>query len=165
MPFLIPQETLAYWKRRPAVPVTDLDIAMLEARMGKKAPAAYTEFMKTYGPVSFDDDLNCRFDFVIEAAGQSERASNAISFVKAPEKALRYYDGLQKDPKLSFPKHLLLFAMDYGQGELLIEFGPGSGRVFFWDFDRHDWETGTTHIRFVAANLFDFINGLRPFDA
>ena len=165
MPFAIPPATLAYWQRKAVEPVSDADLRSVEARLGLPAPAAYVEFMKTYGPVPFDDDIDCRFDYRLDGAGQQVRRSQVISFIKSPAQALRYYDGLQADKRLSLPPQLLPFAMDYGQGELLIEFGPSAGRIFYWDFDAHDWESGATRLGFVADDLYQFIANLRPFDA
>jgi hypothetical protein len=165
MPFAIPPATLAYWQRQHVQPVTDEDLRSLEVRLGQPAPAAYVEFMKTYGPVPFDDEIDCRFDHSLEGVGQRVVRSQVVSFVKSPAQALRYYEGLQADRRLDIPAHWLPFAMDYGQGELLIEFGASAGRVFYWDFDAHDWEGGVTNLGFVAEDLYQFMAHLRPFDA
>lgn len=120
--------------------------------------------MKTYGNVEFSDDINSRFAYAYQELDRIERRSQAISFIKSPERALRYYEGLQNDPQLDLPPYLLPFGMDYGQGELLIEFGQPTERVFYWDFDAHDWETGVTRLGFVANDMYEFINNLQPFD-
>jgi hypothetical protein len=54
--------------------------------------------------------------------------------------------------------------MDLGQGELLIEFGRPSERIFYWNFDTHDWQSGATRLGFVAKDTYDFINSLEPYD-
>lgn len=164
MVFIVPSETLAYWMKRGPARATDGDIAMLETCLGLKAPPSYVDFMKTYGCVEFDFDVDCRFDYVYEDTPQPDRRSKAISFIKSAEKAIRYYEGLQKDEQIGLPPHLLPFAMDRGQGELLIEFGQPTERVFYWDFDAHDWESGVTRIGLVADTMYDFINNLRPYD-
>lgn len=164
MSFQIPPETLAYWQRTGMEPVSDADIALLEQRLGGKAPASYADFMKTYGSVEFAFRIKNGFDYVYRMDDRTEQRSEAISFIKSPEQALKYYDGLRKDPKINMPEHLLPFAMDYGQGELLIEFGQPTERVYYWSFDNHDWETGTTRLGFVADSFTDFINGLKKFD-
>lgn len=163
MPFTLPPETLAYWSAAPTIKATDADIAVLEARVGGKAPASYVEFMKTYGDVEFDFEINNAFDYVYATADRTERRTQAISFIKSPEQALRYYDGLQKDPKITLEKHLLPFGMDYGQGEILIEFGRATQRIFYWDFSSHDWESGPTRLGFVADDMYAFINNLKPY--
>ncbi len=104
------------------------------------------------------------FDYEYRYPDRIETRSEAIAFIERPQVALEYYQGLQKDPGVSMPPNLLPFAMNYGQGELLIEFGGSTERVFFWDFDSHDWERGSARLGFVADNLYDFINNLRPFD-
>jgi len=164
MLFSPPPETLAYWKQRPATPATAADIAMLEARLGLKAPPSYVEFMTTYGNVEFDDEINSRFEYVYESGGQLERRSQLIAFIKSPQKAIRYWEGLQSDQRVSIPAHLLPFGMDYGQGELLIEFGQPTGRVYYWDFDTQNWDSGTTRIAFVANDLVEFIDTLKPYE-
>ena len=164
MPFHPPVETLEYWQGSTPTQATDADIAMLEARLEGKAPASYVEFMKTYGNVEFDDEINSRFEYAYDLPERTEVRSQAISFIKAPQKAIQYYDGIQEDSNLHIPNHLLPFAMDYGQGELLIEFGQTTERIFYWDFDAHDWESGVTRLGFVSNDMYDFINNLAPFD-
>jgi len=77
---------------------------------------------------------------------------------------IKYYLGLQEDSKVELPAFLVPFGMDDGQEELLIEFGQETKRIYFWDFDAHDWETGETRIAFVADDFYQFINSLEPFD-
>lgn len=164
MPFSPPPATLAYWQQRPGTAATPADVAMLEARLGLKAPASYVEFMTTFGNVEFDDEINSRFEYVYEGGAGRERRSQLISFIKSPQKAIRYWEGLQSDPKIHLPAHLVPFGMDYGQGELLIEFGQPTERIYYWDFDTHDWESGVTRIGFVVDDLVEFINTLKPYE-
>jgi hypothetical protein len=142
-------------------PATDADIARLEARLGGKAPAGYVEFMKTYGRVEFDFDIDCQFTYVYD---DGRRETQVIGHIKRPERALRYYEGLQNDDEVSLPPHMLTFAMDRSQGELLIEFGQSTQRIYYWDFDNHDWGSGITRIGFVASDMYDFIHDLKPYD-
>lgn len=162
MPFSPPQETLDFWKRRGAEPATNADIASVEQRLQLKAPQSYVDFMKTFGNVKFNDEIDSRFECVYEEPDRTEKRSQYISFIKSPEQALRYYEGLQKDEKLNLPPYLFPFGMDYGQGELLIEFGQPTERVYYWDFDNHDWESGVTRLGFVANDMYEFINNLKP---
>lgn len=164
MLFHPPRETLEYWRKIGATLATDTDIALLEAHLGGKAPTSYVEFMKTYGSVQFDFEISSRFEYFYNYPGRTEVRSEAISFIKSPKKAMQYYDGLQNDPEVHLPKYLLPFAMDYGQGELLIEFGQTTERIFYWDFDAHDWESGNTRLGFVSDTMYDFINNLMPFE-
>lgn len=161
MPFSPPHATLEYWHRTGLRPVTDSDIAMLEERLGGKAPPSYVEFMKTFGSVEFDSEIDCQFDYVYGEAEREERRNQVVGHIKRPERALRYYENWQKDAQVSLPPHLLPFAQDLGQGELLIEFGQSTERVFYWDFDAHNWKDGVTRLGFVADNLYDFIHGLK----
>jgi hypothetical protein len=162
MPFTPPPKTLDYWRRTGMRPVTDADITMLESRLGGKAPPSYVEFMKTFGRVEFSSDIDCQFDYVYEDADREERRNRVVGHIRRPERALRYYEGWQKDAEVSLPPHLLPFAQDLGQGELLIEFGQPTERVFYWNFDAHDWGSGVTRLGFVAKDLYDFINNLKP---
>lgn len=165
MPFQPPAETLAYWRNSNPKLASDADIALLEGRLGGKAPTSYVAFIETYGDVEFSTvDTSNMFEYVYQEPDRTERRKEAIAFIKAPERALQYYEGLQKDPKVNLPPNLLPFGMDYGQGELLIEFGQPTERVFYWDFDAHDWETGVTRLGFVANDMYEFINNLQPFD-
>lgn len=159
MSFNPSSKTLAYWRKSKPIPATETDIALLEARLGGKAPASYVQFMKTYGNVEFDTDIDSRFEYTY-VADRTEQQSQWISFIKSPQNALLYYEGLQKDPKTGLPEYLLPFGMDYGQGELLIEFGQPTERIFYWDFDRHDWECGAARLAFVADDFFRFVNSL-----
>jgi hypothetical protein len=161
MPFHPTDETLAFWRAADPEPVTDDDIALMERHLGLSAPAAYAEFLKTYGAVEFDDDIPCAFDVVYPLPDGEERRTAAIAFFKDPKTALRYHDGLQQDPDVDIPPHLLPFAMDDGQSELLIEFGRPTQRIFFWDFDAHDWDSGETRLGFVADDLYQFIANLK----
>jgi hypothetical protein len=163
MPFTPPPATLDHWRRTGLKPVADAEIALLEQRLGGKAPASYVEFMKTFGGVAFDLDTECCFSYVYEHAGREERQTKALGFIKSPEKALRYYEGLQQDDEVSLPSHLLPFAMDRSQGELLIEFGRPTERIFYWDSDSHDWGSGVTNLAFVANDLYELIDNLKPF--
>jgi hypothetical protein len=164
MPFRVPHATLEYWRRTGMTPVTDDQIAALEKRLGGKAPPSYVEFMKTFGSLQFEFDIDCQFTYVYEDANPPERHTEVIGHIKKPERALRYYEGWQSDDEVSLPPHLLPFAMDLGQGELLIEFGRPTERIYYWDFDTHDWGSGVTRIGFVANDMYDFINGLKPYD-
>ena len=47
---------------------------------------------------------------------------------------------------------------------MLIEFGLPTRSVFYWDFKEHDREGGATRIGFVADDMYNFINHLKPFD-
>jgi hypothetical protein len=67
-----------------------------------------------------------------------------------------------KAPPSYLPRHLLPFANDLSEGELLIEFGLSTERIYYWDFDRHDWGSGITRIGFVANDMYEFVNGLKP---
>jgi hypothetical protein len=165
MPFSPSPETLAAWKKSNPRPASDAEIAALEQRLGGKAPPSYVEFMKRYGNVEFSDEIECRFEYVYQKRDRSERRSKAVSFIKSPDKALQYYDGLQKDPDVRVPSHLLPFAMDYGQGELLIEFGQPTERIFYLDFDPPPSDGEETLLGFVANDMHDFINNLKPFDS
>lgn len=164
MPFNPSPETLACWKSKGSTLATDADIAKLEARLGLRAPASYVEFVKTYGDVEFSFDVNCQFEYTYETRDRVERRTEAVSFIKSTSQAIEYYNGFQRDDKIGIPANLLPFAMDHGQGELLIEFGQAGERIFYWDFDAHDWESGITRIGFVANDMYDFINNLKPFD-
>lgn len=162
MPFTPPPATLEYWRRTGMNPITDADIAALENRLGRKAPASYVEFMKTFGSLEFSSDIDCEFTYVYEDAGRQDRRTQVVGHIKRPERALRYYEDLQKDAEVDLPPHLLPFAMDLSQGELLIEFGEPTERIFYWDFDTHDWGGGVTRLGFVAKDMYDFINNLKP---
>jgi hypothetical protein len=162
MPFTPPPATLEYWRRTGLTPATDAEIALLEGRLGGKAPASYVEFMKEFGSVEFSFDIDCEFTYVYEEAGRQERLTQVVGHIKEPERALRYYEGLQNDAEVDLPPHLLPFAMDRSQGELLIEFGQPTERIFYWDFDNHDWGSGVTRLGFVAKDMVDFINNLKP---
>ncbi len=164
MSFNPPRDTLRYWKATGSILATDTDIALLERRLNMKAPKSYIEFMKKFGAVEFDDEIDCRFDCVYEQSGGILRRTQVISHIKAPETALRYCEGLQADPHVDLPSNLFPFGMDNGQGEILIEFGFPTERVFYWDFENHDWESGATRIGFVADDMYEFINNLKPFD-
>lgn len=164
MPFSLPIKTIEYWQQRALKPVNDEQMNMMEKRLAGSAPQSYRDFMQTYGAVEFDDDIDCRFDYVYRFPDRTELRSNVISFIKTPQSTLQYYEGLQQDHKINLPAHLLPFGMDYGQGELLIEFGRKTQRIFYWDFDSHDWESGKTRIGFVADDFYEFINNLRGFD-
>jgi hypothetical protein len=48
--------------------------------------------------------------------------------------------------------------------ELLIEFGQQTEKIHYWDFDKHDWESGETRLGFVAEDFYQFINSLVPYD-
>jgi hypothetical protein len=146
MPFVVPPAPLEYWRRRGLKPVTDADITLLESRLGGKAPPSYVLFMKTFGNVEFDTDVDSQFTYVFEEAGQQERGTRLVGHIQ------------------SLAPHLLPFAMDRSQGQLLIEFGQPTERIFYWNFDTHDWESGTTRLGFVAKDMYDFINSLKPFD-
>jgi hypothetical protein len=163
MPFAIPAATLAYWRRRGTAPVTDAEIASLETRLGGKAPPSYVEFMKAFGSVEFDFDIDCQFAYVYDDEGRDERLTQVIGHIKKPARALRYYEGWQKDTEVSLPAHLLPFAMDLSQGELLIEFGRSTERIFYWDFDNHDWGSGVTRLGFVASDMYELIRSLTPY--
>ena len=157
--------TLAYWTHQRPAPVSDVEIASLEGRLGLKAPPGYVEFMRTYGAVEFDTvDTPCCFSYIYEGSGQIEQRASAVSFIMSPQRSLRYYEGTQSDAKLHLPRHLVPFGMDYGQGELLIEFGQPTERIYYWDFDTHDWESGVTRIGFVVNDLVEFINTLKPYE-
>jgi hypothetical protein len=162
MPFTPPPATLEYWRRRGLTPVTDAEIALLEERLGGKAPASYVAFMKEFGSVEFDSDLDCQFTYVYEETG--ERLTRLVGYIKKPERALRYYEGLQGDAEVDLPSHLLPFAMDNSEGELLIEFGQPTERIYYWNFDTHDWGSGVTRLGLVAQDMVEFINGLKPYD-
>ena len=162
MPFSPPAATLAYWRRTGMSPATDAEIALLEKRLGAKAPPSYVEFMKTFGRVEFSFDIDCEFTYVYGEPGRQERQTQVVGHIKKPERALRYYEGWQNDDEVSLPPHLLPFAMDLGQGELLIEFGQPTERIFYWDFDNHDWGSGVTKLGFVANDMYEFISSLKP---
>jgi hypothetical protein len=164
MPFQVPPATLAYWRKRPAAIASTADLAALESSLGMPLPASYVEFMKTYGAVEMDDEIDSRFDYVYDDRGQRELRSQLVAFFHSPQKALRYYEGLQQDPKIDLPSHLFPFAMDYGQGELLIELGQPTERIFYWDFATQDWERRSARLGFVANDLYEFIAKLRPYD-
>jgi SMI1/KNR4 family protein SUKH-1 len=162
MPFKPPLATLEYWRRTGMRPVTDADIGSLEKRLGAKAPPSYVEFMKTFGSVEFSHDIDSQFSYVYEEAPE-ERRTRLVGFIKTPEKALRYYEGWQNDDDVSLPPHLLPFAMDQSQGELLIEFGKPTERIFYWNFDTHDRGSGVTKLGFVADDMYEFISSLKPY--
>lgn len=162
MPFRLPAATLELWRRNGLRPATDDQLALLERRLGGKAPPSYVEFMKTFGGVAFGPDVDRRFAYRYEEDPAPARRTRRIGFIKTPEKALRYYEGLQGDDEVNLPPHLLPFAMDASQGELLIEFGRPTERIFYWDFDAHDWGGGDTRLAYVADDLYELINGLRP---
>jgi len=164
MPFAPPAATLEYWRTRGMEPASDEDIATLEARLGGKAPPAYVEFMKTYGSVEFDFDIDSTFACVYEESGGQHRTLQTIGHIKRPDRALRYYEGWQKDAEVDLPAHLLPFACDRSEGELLIEFGRPTGRIFYWDFDEHDWGSGITRIGFVAEDMYEFIRELTRYE-
>lgn len=164
MSFNPPAQTIMHWKETGSTPATDEAIAIIESRLGLKAPRSYIDFMKAFGNVRFGFDVNCSFEYSYEQPDRTEKRNAAISFIKTPQRALQYYEGLQRDEKINLPPHLFPFGMDYGQGELLIEFGQPTQRVFYWDFDAHDWESGCTRIGFVANDMYDFINHLKPVD-
>jgi hypothetical protein len=162
MPFEPPLATLEYWRRTGMRPATDADIALLEKRLGAKAPPSYVEFMKTFGSVEFSDDFECQFSYIYDDAPEKRR-TRLVGFIKTPEKALRYYEGLREDDDVSLPPHLLPFAMDQSQGELLIEFGKPTERIFYWNFDAHDRGSGVTKLGFVANDMYEFISSLKPY--
>ena len=93
-----------------------------------------------------------------------EARKELISHIKKPDKVIQYYDGLQEDLDISLPAFLVPFGMDYGQGELLIEFGQKTEKIYYWDFDTHDWESGKTKIAIVADDFYQFINSLALYD-
>ena len=164
MKFTPPEATLAYWKKKDKPLVQNQEIDLLEKHVKLKAPDSYREFLTHYGAVEFDFDINDQFTYRYTSEVQTEVRRQSISFIKKPERAIQYYDGLQKDPKLELPVFLIPFGMDYGQGELLIEFGQETEKIYYWDFDTHDWESGKTRIAIVADNFYQFINSLAPYD-
>ena len=165
MKFTIPEATLAYWKKKNRPLVQDQEIDLLEEHVKLKAPDSYREFLKQYGAVVFGlDVINNQFTYRYLSDEQTEVRKQSISFIKTPEKTIQYYEGLQEDPNLALPVFLIPFGMDYGQGELLVEFGRETEKIYYWDFDSHDWESGQTRIAAVADDLYQFINSLEPYD-
>ena len=164
MKFDIPEATLAYWKETGSDSVQQTDIDQLENHLKLKAPGSYREFLLTYGSVEFDHEINSQFSYRYLSEEQTEIRTNLISFIKTPERTIQYYDGLQEDPQVALPAFLVPFGMDYGQGELLIEFGQETEKIYYWDSDGHDWDTGETRIATVADDLYQFINSLAPYD-
>jgi hypothetical protein len=53
------------------------------------------------------------------------------------------------------PGKSLPLGMDYEQGEIPIEFGLPT--------EPRDWEGGAARTGFVADDMYDFINDLKPF--
>ncbi|WP_434624777.1 SMI1/KNR4 family protein [Azospirillum sp. B2RO_4] len=162
--FRIPPETLAYWRQTGMEPESDAAIAELEQQFGGKAPASYVDFMKTYGSVEFNFEINNGFDYIYEMEDRRELRTEAVSFIKSVEKALAHYESIQEDEQIDIPKYLLPIARDYGQGEILLEIARPTERVFYWRFQSHDWESGKTKIAFVADSFTDFINGLKKYE-
>lgn len=192
MKFDPPEATLAYWKRK-SESVQQEEIDRLEEHVKLKAPTSYREFLTQYGSVEFDHEINSQFTYRYSSEDQTDVRKQPISFIKEPVRAIQYfyqylsgqqtevgkelisffmnpartmqyYDGLKDDPDLSLPAFLVPFGMDYGQGELLIEFGQQTEKIYYWNFDAHDWETGETRIAFVADDLYQFFNSLAPYE-
>ena len=165
MKFSIPETTLAYWKKKNKPLVQGQEIDLLETHVKLKAPDSYREFLTQYGAVLFGlDEINNQFTYNYLLEEQVEARKELISHIKKPDKVIQYYDGLQEDPDISLPAFLVPFGMDYGQGELLIEFGQETEKIYYWDFDTHDWESGVTRIATVACDLYQFINSLTSYD-
>lgn len=161
MQFNIPPSTLTYWERTGSLLMTDADLALLEQRLQAKAPPGYVAFMKRYGAVELDTLIDSYFSYRYTLPDRTEVKACALAFIKTAERALVNYTYLMAEPALELPPNLLPFAQDYGEGQILIEFGAPTERIFYWSPDTHDWETGETRLGFVAHNMYDFINNLR----
>lgn len=53
--------------------------------------------------------------------------------------------------------------MDKSRGQLLIDFGQPTERIFYWNSETHDGENGVTRIGVVARDMFDFIHNPKPY--
>ena len=158
--FLPPAKTLDYWNKNGLKPIIDSEISMLEDRFNSKVPKSYSEFLKVFGGVEFGFEVANQFSYTYNDTGNTKCHYQVVGHIKTPERVLRYYNGLADDNDLEFPRHLLPFAMDLSQGELFIEFGKPTERIFYWNFDKHDWTNPQMRLGFVADNMYDFINNL-----
>lgn len=159
--FHLPQRTIDYWNKIGTKPVLSSEITLLEEHIGATAPKGYSEFLKVFGGVDFGSDITNQFGYSYPDLGQDERHNQTVGHIQRPERALRYYQSLLNDTDLDFPSNLLPFAMDLSQGELFVEFGKSTERIFYWDFDNHDWTSVYMRLGFVAYNMYEFINNLK----
>ena len=136
MKFTPPEATLAYWKEATDS-VQKEEIDHLEEHLKLKAPTSYREFLRQYGAPEFDLEIDSQFTYRYLSEEQTEVRTQSISFIMEPARTIKYYHGMENDPDFTLPAFLVPFGMDYGQGELLIEFGQETEKIYYWDFDTH----------------------------
>lgn len=170
MRFELSEGTLGYWKEKGYRAASEAEIALLQAGLNQPLPASYLAFMRQFGKVTFDYDQECEFEVAYLQESPVRRERCVMGYIAEPERALRHYVNLQAygqpDPEgwLLLPRHLLPFASDRGQGQLLIECGRATQCIYYCDLDDHDWGAGEAKLAFVANDLYEFINGLKRID-
>ncbi len=169
--FQITEEMEARWRRDDKPKATEADIARIEDEIGSTLPAPYIEFATRYGFVIFgrDPEQRCFFDCTFTFPDREEIREGDISHFMNADRILLAYDSLTQpevevdDEFPKFPADYLPIGMDAGQGEILLEMGEHSGRVWYWPFNEWAWGfEDNTRLGFVAEDLYGFINGLRP---
>lgn len=174
--FQIQEAVRSYWEKTTDRKASAADLMEVERLFGAALPASYVEFVTQIGFVVFDDvpgmQMHDLFDYRVGSPKGPEVGEGNIAFLKTPERIIKshriltnrqaYEDEEDEDfPKL--PKNYLPIGNDAGQGQILMEMGDHSGRIWYWP--ANDWAWGTednTWLGFVAQDFADFINCLRP---
>ena len=168
--FNIPRETLDEWAGDNWPKATKADIDLIENYLGSALPPPYIEFISTYGFVEFPDELD-GFTYTLDYGGQKVQRASGIAYMRRSDLVIKAHSiatAAAQDPDddvPKFPAHFLPIGQDPGQSEVLLELGEHGGRVWFWEFDEHQWgQPGNDALGFVANDLYEFINGLQPYD-
>jgi hypothetical protein len=169
--FKVTKEMIEQWEKDNQPRAGAADISKIEDYIQTSLPVPYVEFVTRFGFVMFGREPEGRdcFDYFINYPDRKEVREGDISHFKDPEPLIETHEVLTSseddsdDEFPKFPAQFLPIGMDAGQGEILLELGEDAGRVWYWPFDEWAWgkESNTT-LGFVAENLYDFINGLRP---
>lgn len=174
--FNVTKGMLSRWAKDNEPKATSHDIAMIEKAVGGKLHKAYIDFVKDFGFVIFGRDPEERqyFDFIHTYSDRKEYREGNISYFKNPNKVIESFKlltdpNVTEDEKEEFPKfptNYIPIGKDLGHGEILLELGEDAGRILYWPFSIWAWGMGDNNkpLGFIAQDLYDFINSLRPAD-
>ena len=174
--FKIPEPMLSHWEAKAYRKASAGDLAEVERLFGTSLPASYVEFVTRIGFVVFSDvpglQMHGYFDYVVGSPEGTETGQGDIAFFKTPERIIKSHRTLtsrqafEDEEDEDFPKippNYLPIGNDAGQGQILMEMGERSGRIWYWPSNEWAWGLeDNTWLGFVAEDFAGFINSLRP---
>ncbi len=169
--FQVTASMQAAWAAKGKPKATAADIQAIETATGARLASPYVEFVTQFGFVLFgdDDEARCMFSYTLVYEGRVEQRQSDIAFMNQPDRLIRAWRTLTgaADPSdetlPAFPANYLPIGNDSGQGQILLELSPESGRIWYWP--EREWAWGkhdNTVLGRVANDFYSFINSLRP---